>query len=178
VLVTPANASQYTLWTQEHNGVALHGGDVDIGHIRDDAPIWWADTTGGTDMALAASDANIVWYTKNLPSDTPTMTPATALLSAKNAVDTANRKLDQVLAAQASLVASQAGQDKALASQTLAIQALASAGGVDAAPILAAIADVKSSETAAFAALLAENRALLAKLAAAEQASAEALAAT
>lgn len=35
------------------------------------------------DMALDAQDANVVWYTKNLPSGTPTLTPATALLSAQ-----------------------------------------------------------------------------------------------
>ncbi len=171
VLVTPANASRYTLWTQEHNGVALHGGDVDIGHIRDDAPIWWAAMTGGTDMALDAGDARTLWYTMNLPSTNPTETPATALLAAQNNSAAALKKLDQVLTAQATLIASQAGQDKALAAQTLAIQALASSGGVDAAPILAAIADVGAAETK----LVGD---LLAKLAAAEKASADALAAT
>lgn len=115
---------------------------------------------GGTDMALDAGDANVVWYTKNLPSKTPTMTPATALLATFNNVGDANGKLDL-------LIASQAGQDKAIAAQTLAIQALATAGGVDASPILAAIADVKAAETAAFAGLLTENRDLKARLAAA-----------
>jgi hypothetical protein len=171
VLVTPTNASQYTLWTQEHNGVSLHGGDVDIGHIRDDAPIWWAATTGGTDMALDAGDARTLWYTMNLPSTNPTETPATALLAAQNNSAAALKKLDQVLTAQATLIASQAGQDKALAAQTLAIQALATGGGVDAAPILAAIADVKATETARVADLLA-------RLATAEKASAAALDAT
>ncbi len=41
------------------------------------------------DMALDASDANVVWYTKNLPSGTPTMTPATALLSAQQGAQAA-----------------------------------------------------------------------------------------
>lgn len=62
VLATPSNAPPHAIWLQEHNGVALHGGDVDTGHIRDDAPIWWS---GGTTMAdLTAADVeNKVWHT-------------------------------------------------------------------------------------------------------------------
>lgn len=55
VLATPANAPPHAIWLQEHNGVALHGGDVDTGHIRDDAPIWWATphvAAEGDDMQL------------------------------------------------------------------------------------------------------------------------------
>jgi hypothetical protein len=40
----------------------------------------------GDDMPLTAGDANVVWYTKNLPSEVPTMTPATALLTAQQNV--------------------------------------------------------------------------------------------
>jgi GH25 family lysozyme M1 (1,4-beta-N-acetylmuramidase) len=38
---------------------------------------------GGSDMTMNADDAHVLWYTKNLPSDTPTETPATALLQAQ-----------------------------------------------------------------------------------------------
>jgi Glycosyl hydrolases family 25 len=129
-------------------------------------------SAGDTTMAgFDAGDAHFLLTFKGLPADTPTESLGTAVLGAQNNSAAALKKLDQ-------LIASQAGQDKALAAQTLAIQALASSGGVDAAPILAAIADVKATETSAFADLLAENRSLLAKLAAAEKASAAALAAT
>lgn len=51
-LVTPANAPAHVLWTQEHNGVALHGGSVDIGHIRTTAPIMWAKPSTEDDMLI------------------------------------------------------------------------------------------------------------------------------
>jgi GH25 family lysozyme M1 (1,4-beta-N-acetylmuramidase) len=45
---------------------------------------------GGSDMTMNADDARVLWYTKNLPSDTPTETPATALLQAQlKAIDAA-----------------------------------------------------------------------------------------
>jgi len=108
-----------------------------------------------------AGDAKFLLTFKGLPADTPTESLGTAVLTAQNNSAAALKKLDL-------LIASQAGQDKALAAQTLAIQALATGGGVDAAPILAAIADVKATETARVADLLA-------RLAAAEKASVAAL---
>jgi hypothetical protein len=48
-------------------------------------------------MTLDASDANVVWYTKNLPSGTPTMTPATALLSAQQRAGHAADNTDTLL---------------------------------------------------------------------------------
>jgi len=41
-LVTPDNAPPHVIWTQEKNGQNLAGGIVDIGHIRESAPILWA----------------------------------------------------------------------------------------------------------------------------------------
>jgi hypothetical protein len=49
----------------------------------------------GGDMALTADDANVVWYTKNLPSGTPTLTPATALLDAFNDGNANRQTLEQ-----------------------------------------------------------------------------------
>jgi len=67
VLYAPNNAPSHVLWTQEHNGQALYGGDLDIGHIRTTAPIWWADgrlgDTGVVDMD-EASIAAAVWAYK------------------------------------------------------------------------------------------------------------------
>lgn len=42
-LVTPQNAPAHVMWTQEHNGQNLDGGNVDIGHIRETANIQWRD---------------------------------------------------------------------------------------------------------------------------------------
>lgn len=53
-LVTPANAAKAAptaLWLQEHNGKKVRGGNVDIGHMRTDAPIWWSG-----DMAIEQAD--------------------------------------------------------------------------------------------------------------------------
>lgn len=50
------------------------------------------------DMALDAQDAHVVWYTKNLPSATPTLTPATALLSAQQHSASADDGVKELLA--------------------------------------------------------------------------------
>ena len=47
-LTTPANAPAHVIWTQEHNGKALAGGVVDVGHIRTSAPIWWKEASAVT----------------------------------------------------------------------------------------------------------------------------------
>lgn len=64
VLYTPANALGHVVWTQEHNGRLAFGGDLDVGHIRTSAPIWWStsDAHGdvGVDMALTQADADLV----------------------------------------------------------------------------------------------------------------------
>lgn len=44
-LVTPDNAPSHVVWTQEHNGRNLAGGNVDIGHIRTTANILWRGNT-------------------------------------------------------------------------------------------------------------------------------------
>jgi hypothetical protein len=43
-LVVPSNAPEHVVWTQEHNGRNLAGGNVDIGHIRTTANIQWKGT--------------------------------------------------------------------------------------------------------------------------------------
>lgn len=69
---------------QYRNGVTIDGADCDLNRaLVADYGQW---TTGDHDMALNAGDANVVWYTKNLPSGTPVMTPATALLSTQQGV--------------------------------------------------------------------------------------------
>jgi hypothetical protein len=69
VLYAPNNAPSHVIWTQEHNGQTLYGGDLDIGHIRTTAPIWWADgrlgDVGVVDMTQPADfwgyDPNPPW---------------------------------------------------------------------------------------------------------------------
>ncbi len=57
-LAVPGDAPAHALWLQEHNGYALHGGSVDIGHILTTAPIWWPGTShpAEDDMALTPDD--------------------------------------------------------------------------------------------------------------------------
>jgi hypothetical protein len=67
VLYAPNNAPGHVIWTQEHNGQGLYGGDLDIGHIRSTAPIWWADGRLG-DVGVVSMDeqsiAAAVWAYK------------------------------------------------------------------------------------------------------------------
>jgi hypothetical protein len=96
VLATPSNAPPHALWLQEHNGVPLHGGDVDTGHIRDDAPIWW---NGAKDMAgFDAADAKFLLTYKGLPSAVPVESLGTAVMAAQSSSKSADAKLDTVLA--------------------------------------------------------------------------------
>lgn len=72
VLMTPANAPRQVIWTQEHNGVKAGGsGNVDAGHIRTTAPIWWP-TTEGDDMPITDADAlkiaQAVWNLDQIPN--------------------------------------------------------------------------------------------------------------
>jgi hypothetical protein len=43
-LIVPSNAPSHVVWTQEHNGRNLAGGNVDVGHIRVTANIQWKGT--------------------------------------------------------------------------------------------------------------------------------------
>lgn len=75
-LVTPDNAPAHVMCTQEHNGVSLAGGDVDKGHIRTSAPIFWK---GGEDVPLTDADVDkmvaalvpAVWGYDKLPVNSP-----------------------------------------------------------------------------------------------------------
>jgi hypothetical protein len=113
---------------------------------------------GVPDMPVTDADADKIqhanWYTKNLPSGTPTMTPATALLSTYNAAQ--------------SIVASQADQTKQLAAVLAALAALATGGtDVDTAAILAAVRDEGAKESTLVTSILTELHDTRAKLAAA-----------
>jgi hypothetical protein len=170
VLATPSNAPPHALWLQEHNGVPLHGGDVDTGHIRHDAPIWWAD--GGTTMAgFDKTDLNTLLKTAAFPyasppGATPVVVPSVSLgttwLATRNNTD--------------KLIASQAAQDKQLAALLAAVTALAAGGtSVDTAAVLAAIHDEGAKESAAVAGLHTQIADLRAALAAAQAAGAAAI---
>ena len=73
-LVTPENAPPHVKWTQEHNGVSLHGGNIDIGHIRTDAPIYWR--TPMADLVLTAADQEtLIWRVQAITDMTPVFAP-------------------------------------------------------------------------------------------------------
>jgi hypothetical protein len=123
-LATPTNAGPHAVWLQEHNGVALHGGDVDTGHIRDDAPIWW---NGDTTMALtddevtriAAATVHLLLTGRNLPATNPTESVGTALLAEQQGIAALGPKVDAITTALAGLPAA-------------VVAALPPAGGVSA----------------------------------------------
>lgn len=117
-------------------------------------------TTDPGDATMAgfdASDAKFLLTYKGLPATNPTESLGSAILGTQNGV--------------ASLVASQAAQDKQLATLLAAVTALsagAGGGSVDTAAVIAAVRDEGAKESA----LVAD---LLARLAAAEHAAASAL---
>jgi hypothetical protein len=157
VLMTPDNALPHAIWLQEHNGVQLHGGDVDTGHIRDDAPIWWADKTGGTDMPLIAADADVVWAHK-VPNMADRSAPDVSTQTA----------LSQIWGTLVATAKTESAQSAQIVALTAAVKALAVGGGtVDTTALLAGIDTAVAKHTDA----------VLARLAAAEKASSDALAA-
>lgn len=99
-LVTPANASSSVLWTQEHNGQNLHGGNVDIGHVRTDAPILWSDA----DMVLSPDDIKAIWAYKAPDGETAIGKLQDIYLRAGSA---ANTQLPALAAAVSGLTAKQ-----------------------------------------------------------------------
>jgi len=161
-LVTPDNAPAHVLWTQEHNGVALHGGSVDIGHIRDSAPIMRSD-----DMAIS-------WDDQVVDSGDPS--------NPKWSVDGTLKWLVANMRTVLTTTAADAKVDTASAAAVTALTTLIkSAGGdADSAAIIAAmntaIAAEGVKESATVAALSNQVAKLQADLVAAAQASAAALA--
>jgi hypothetical protein len=64
-LITPNNAPSHVIWTQEHNGLSVYGGIIDIGHIRTTANIQWKDSA----MTLSRADAQTVINELKLDKD-------------------------------------------------------------------------------------------------------------
>jgi len=98
-LVIPTNAPGHVIWTQEHNGQNIAGGNVDIGHIRTRAPIMWA--TKGAVM----TQPNDVWEWKPKPAwpNTVDETAFGQLAEARNHAIAANGKADTLIADVAAL---------------------------------------------------------------------------
>lgn len=104
-LVTLDNAPNHVIWTQEHNGQSLAGGNVDIGHIRTRAPILWASkgvmVTQPVDVwAWQANKATPPW------PGAPDETAYGILLDARNNAIAASQKADKALAAIAAIQSS------------------------------------------------------------------------
>jgi hypothetical protein len=169
VLYTPDNAPTHVIWTQEHNGVRLHGGVIDIGHIRTDAPIMWATSSGASvpttptedDMPLTSADANTVWAAP-VPNGTgETMGVVMADLEART-------KDGTLLAAVTANTATLAGIVKSEAAIQATLAVITSGGGsVDTAALAAQIKAVGDAESTRVAALQQQVAVLEAKLAAA-----------
>lgn len=115
---------------------------------------------GGSDMTMTADDAQVLWYTKNLPNANPTETPATALLQAQqkaiSAADSSAKAAAQSAANGGSLTAITARLDAQDQKLNLILAALQNGGGgsAPAGPVtltpetIAAIATADADETA------------------------------
>lgn len=92
-LVTPDNAPSHVVWTQEHNGQNLAGGNIDIGHIRLTAPIQWRskEMTTVTDKDQEA----LIWRVNALIDNTDVMGGPTKgeKNELKAAIDALNAKI-------------------------------------------------------------------------------------
>lgn len=101
-LVTPDNAPNHVVWTQEHDGQNLAGGNVDIGHIRTRAPIMWAK------KGIMVTQPVDVWAWDGAKNDpkwpgAPDETAFGILLEARNNAIAANQKADKALTAIAAI---------------------------------------------------------------------------
>jgi hypothetical protein len=188
VLLTPANAPDHVLWTQEHNGVRLAGGSVDVGHIRTSAPIWWRTPMPLSDADLAAVN-KAVWQTDKSGPNYPWMGDAAtnAAIKGWSAVQDAGNEAHAANVGVQAVQATLAGMVKTEAAIQTALNGLVANGGSADSTALAAIAAqikaVGDSESAHVASLqttvntlLAQVAQLKADLAAAAQAAAADLA--
>lgn len=143
VLVTPDNAPSHVVWTQEHNGISMAGGDIDIGHIRLTAPIQWKATpemeltdtlsNGKTvDQALtavfSAATPSSVWHNNQF---TPKLDASGKPVVPTVYTETGSGRMDR-LDKMATYV---------MSPKFIADIAAASAGGADAATIAVAVAN-------------------------------------
>lgn len=122
-LVTPDNAPSHVVWTQEHNGKTMAGGNVDIGHIRKSALIRW-----GVNEMDEASIAAKVWATApNIATQvwhTDQFTPVNGVYS-----ESGSARMDRLDKMQAYV----------MSPKFIADIAAASAGGADATAIATAV---------------------------------------
>jgi len=122
-LIVPSNAPSHVMWTQEHNGRNMAGGNVDIGHIRVTANIQWKDNA-----VFTVADLHTMMTTKVLPATNPTETLGTAILSTQNGVAALRTEIDDLKTVVATLAASVANiPTTALPSASIDVAALATA---------------------------------------------------
>lgn len=154
-LMTPANAPSWVLWTQEHNGVDEDGASVDIGHIRDTAPIWWPRATPSTPEGNVPVTEASIWGYKTPDNETAIGAVQDSRIYAKGAL--AQAQANNALLA--GIVKSEAAIQATLAAIT--------AGGtsIDTAVLAAQIKAIGDQESADMAKALAANAALSAQIA-------------
>jgi hypothetical protein len=124
VLYTPANAPDHVVWTQEANGRIRYGADLDMGHIRTAAPIWWADgrTNGAimTDVDLtpaaiaAVRDAILSAKIADRPAGEQTDTGLSLAWAARGAYFRSGYVANTGVAALAAAIAALAGDNDAV----------------------------------------------------------------
>jgi hypothetical protein len=170
-LITPDNAPAHVLWTQERNGINIHGGNVDIGHIRITAPIMWANpqhVSPEVDMPLSAADIEAIWAHKLPAGET-----------AEGALQDAALRAGTITNTQLPALAGAVAADAKVGTAIEAAVATIAAGGnsPDTTAIIAAINKVGTDESSAVSALTAQVQAIRTALAAGDAAEAAALAA-
>lgn len=122
-LIVPSNAPSHVVWTQEHNGRNMAGGNVDIGHIRVMANIQWKDNA-----MFTAADLHTMMTTHVLPATNPTESLGTAILGTQNGVAALRTEIDDLKSVVATLAASVAKIPiTALPSAPIDVTALAAA---------------------------------------------------
>jgi hypothetical protein len=96
----------HAYWKQEHNGVSLHGGNVDVGHITDTANFWRAPGQGVEDMALTTDDVKTNWHTSTIADEagaSNAVSAANALEKARNSAEAAEKGVAALAVAVAKL---------------------------------------------------------------------------
>jgi hypothetical protein len=109
-LVTPANAPSHVIWTQEHNARKLYGGEIDTGHIRVSAPVWWKTPTSSVEEDMLATDKLSINPALFHGEDEATVGQlivdgASFSLQGRNAVGVVDKKVDLLTAAVAAITA-------------------------------------------------------------------------
>jgi hypothetical protein len=98
----------HAYWRQERNGVALHGGDVDTGHILDTSNFWRAPGSPAPSIGeeVTPDDITRIWHAPELADESgksDAVSPASGIEKARNAAEAAQAGVAALAAAVAKL---------------------------------------------------------------------------